>query len=308
MGASSTSDDDSQDISEGERLSSPLQVRSNGAKLETITQALAYKGLIEQRKRPKRQRTSINLDKIRAAIEEVAGKQPSDKKIWNSIQTKDISMKGQELIFSIIHDTFFVGDKWKRENMPAELYESASCHAPRCGDQEESMDHILTMCTAPGQNTIWDLAKELWEMTGRQWPGTCLGKIMGCTVIDFSEGNNRADKLAAAGANRLYKIIMAESVQLIWAIRCERVIGGKQHTEVEIHNRWLFRINKRLKLDQALTKKKSFGNRTIQEGTVTGTWKGTLANENNLPKHWVWDPGVLVGIPPAIQRVHKEQG
>ncbi|KIY47090.1 hypothetical protein FISHEDRAFT_21654, partial [Fistulina hepatica ATCC 64428] len=267
-----------------------------GIKLETITQALAYRGIIEQKPRPVRQSTTANLDKIRAAIEETTGKQPMDKKIWNSIQTKDISRRGQELIFSIIHDTFFIGNKWKQDGMPAELYDRTTCHALGCGDQEESMDHILTICTAPRQSTIWSLAKKLWEMTGRQWPGTCLGKIMGCTVIDLSEGDSKADKLAATGRNLLYKIIVAESIQLIWAIRCERVIGEKSHMEVEIHNRWLYRINKRLKLDQTLTNKKSFGNQAVQEGTVAGTWKGTLANEKNLLKRWTREPGVLVGI------------
>jgi hypothetical protein len=39
----------------------------------------------------------------------------------------------------------------------------------KCG-VPDIMDHIFTNCDAPGQKIIWDLAKQLWQKKGLQWP------------------------------------------------------------------------------------------------------------------------------------------
>ncbi|KAK0477209.1 hypothetical protein EDD18DRAFT_1087760, partial [Armillaria luteobubalina] len=33
----------------------------------------------------------------------------------------------------------------------------------------ENMEHILIDCSMNGHALLWDLAKELWETTGREW-------------------------------------------------------------------------------------------------------------------------------------------
>ena len=104
------------------------------------------------------------------------------------------------------------------------------------------------------------------------------------------------------GAERLYRIIITESAHLIWRIRCERILERSDreqwHSTEEIQNRWLYAINKRLTLDQAMTNKK-YETKAISAQTVLSTWSGTLHDELSLPDDWINLPGVLVGIRPS---------
>ncbi|KIY44925.1 hypothetical protein FISHEDRAFT_6462, partial [Fistulina hepatica ATCC 64428] len=266
-----------------------------GIKLETLTQALAYRA-IKYREKTKRPRTEMNLDRVSSAIETLTGRRPASEKIWRNLRNNDISKKCQELLYNAIHDIFFVGDKWLRDNMPIQYQARAFCQVHQCQQTEESMEHIVTTCAAPGQELIWSLTKQIWEMKGEAWPGKNYGLILGCMTIDFAKDESREEKLRKAGVQRFFRIIATEAFRLIWAIRCERVIAEKQHSEVEIHNRWLYRINARLHLDQALARKSTFGNHALRETVVKNTWRNTLLNEKNLSERWVREPGVLVGI------------
>ncbi|KAJ7850852.1 hypothetical protein B0H13DRAFT_1585009, partial [Mycena leptocephala] len=55
-------------------------------------------------------------------------------------------------------------------------------------------------------------------------------------------------------ADRLFRILISETVHLIWKLRCMRVIERgsdpmRYFSEKEIHNRWLSCINQRLPID-----------------------------------------------------------
>ncbi|KAJ7801834.1 hypothetical protein B0H14DRAFT_2386094, partial [Mycena olivaceomarginata] len=71
-------------------------------------------------------------------------------------------------------------------------------------------------------------------------------------------------------------------------------------------NQWVACINKRLKIDQLLTDRSRYGNRTLDFKTVLKTWDGVLMDNENLPENWIWQSGVLVGIgkfrPPGRNR------
>ncbi|KAJ7683356.1 hypothetical protein B0H17DRAFT_941990, partial [Mycena rosella] len=158
---------------------------------------------------------------------------------------------------------------------------------PPCGTTE-SMQHILTQCDAPGQEAIWELASELWKLkTGVDLARPTTGQIMACAAI----------KRGDAGTTRLLRILISESAFLIWRLRCERVIQEKDPASArEIHNRWLRTINNRLGLDRAMTNEGRYGKRAIKKSLVLKTWRKTLKNERNLPKDWIWETEVLVGI------------
>lgn len=53
-----------------------------------------------------------------------------------------------------------------------------------------------------------------------------------------------------SGANRLYKILISESVYLIRKLRCKRLFNSPKNreptSEIEIHNRWVKTRNPRL--------------------------------------------------------------
>jgi hypothetical protein len=104
------------------------------------------------------------------------------------------------------------------------------------------MEHILLQCTIPGQQVVWNLAKQLWELKKKNWPSIHYGTILGCGLAKITADANKR------GDNRLFCILVSESAHLTWKLRCERHITRndsleEQHTPAEIHNRWLQAIN-----------------------------------------------------------------
>ena len=55
-------------------------------------------------------------------------------------------------------------------------------------------------------------------------------------------------------------------------------------------------LDKQLTIDQALTNDRRFGKKALNEKTVKNTWKGCLANEDELLTDWHKLKEVLVGI------------
>jgi ribonuclease HI len=161
------------------------------------------------------------------------------------------------------------------------------------------MEHILTECTAPGRTEIWSLANELWhKRTDTNIPKN-YGALLGCCLTTFKKNNGKPDK----GLNRLFRIIVSESMYLIWKIRCERTIAwnndpDKFHSHYEIHNKWLQTINARLKMDSIRTNNKIFKAKTIDQKTVLKTWNKCLLDNLHDTRNWCGKTGVLVGIAP----------
>jgi len=114
------------------------------------------------------------------------------------------------------------------------------------------MEHILLECDTPGGAQMWKLANKLWSMRSDKPLPKTYGGLLGCALAVHTKGNGRPD----TGLNRLFRIIMSESIRLIWKLRCERRIAGKHHPEREIHNRWVRAMNARLTLDNLSTNRK----------------------------------------------------
>jgi len=177
-----------------------------------------------------RRRTEDNLNRIKDSIQDRFNYIPTSELIWKAIRHKDLERKTRDFMWMIIHDAYWTGTHWLRGSMSPELQERAFCTL--CGKVDD-FRHILTECESPGQNTIWNLASEVWGLKNSTTPWTflSLGDILGC-------GLARAKN---AGENRLWKILIAESAYLIWVLRCERVIAneGNPFTETEVQNRWV---------------------------------------------------------------------
>jgi ribonuclease HI len=103
------------------------------------------------------------------------------------------------------------------------------------------------------------------------------------------------------GASRLYRILISESIFIIWKVRNSSVIsqGGQSLSNTEIQNRWLHAINQRLNLDRTLTNRARYGKQfSVKPDLVLQTWSSTLKDEEELPDDWLRVPKVLVGIEP----------
>jgi exonuclease III len=274
-------------------LDMSINVKFNltGAQLSCMSQALAYQGIRELKQKHHRRSTLVSLDITRHAAKIFSNQLPSDASIWHSIRNNDITRSTRVFLWKMLHRTHKCGDYWS--NIP-NFEHRRDCHT--CG-AEDSMEHILTECTIPGQKEIWELAQTLWSGKHAKWPQIKnVGLITGCGLAAFKDKTGKPDE----GANRLYRIIISESAHLVWKLRCARVIQLGDNEEnwpsrQEIHNRWIHTINRRLLLDQAMTSAK-YESKALKQHTVLQTWCGVLKDESKLAEDWIGKPGVLVGI------------
>jgi exonuclease III len=267
-----------------------------GAKLSALTQKLAYQGVREilMQKYNKRPRTEAMMQRAQAEAEDAFGSVPTEDQMWKSMRHKDLSRECRHFLYRLMHDSYMVGSHWDRPSFNDELQARKNCRHQHCGG-EESLEHILFYCEAPGREKVWKLAKALWEkknQTKQLWPG--IGMVISCGLARFKTPNGERDY----GAERLYRILVSESAKLIWNLRLERVIPGKDETQTdaEIEARWYKTMNARLSLDRELSNKRKYGKKAIKKRYVLDTWAGTLEREEELPRDWAREGGVLVGI------------
>ena len=253
----------------------PLEVLEHfdlqGAKLSTITQAIAYKGIREQELKVERRTTHLNLEKVRSDIANQTGLLETNEAIWNFIRKTPIRLKIRQFFYKVLYGTQKIGRYW----FNIQNYEERGiCHT--CRD-DETMEHILTGCDHPTNTTIWSQAKNLWPYKDGTWPRVTLGTIIGCNAINVEttrdvrdrNGTTQKKKLNDQGATRLLQILISESAYLIWTLRCERIIRDRTHTEEETKAIWLKIINRRLSEDKTIAtcQGPSHGGSYMDEGT-----------------------------------------
>jgi ribonuclease HI len=274
-------------------LEIPIEFDLQGAKLATITQATAYRGIRERQSQPPRPTTTRNIQNARAAIHEYNGNLETDEALWKGTRNNNIRTRIQQFLYKALHGTQKIGNFW--ENIPG--YEARQiCHI--C-DETESIEHILVRCTTTPPNMIWDLAKNTWPHAPH-WPEISIGIILGCGTISppgiaqpEQPDANRNHGRVPRGATRLLQILISESAHLIWVLRCERVIQERTHTPSEIRCRWLRVINARLTDDKIIATKIKRGEETNRK--VRHTWEHVLKKQMDLPRDWIASPEVLVG-------------
>ncbi|KAJ7657452.1 hypothetical protein DFH06DRAFT_1409785 [Mycena polygramma] len=268
------------DVPRNLNMSTSQGLHLRGAKLTTLTQALAYKAIKSLRATPSRKTTEANVKLIQDAGLLQRGKTPTVASIWKST-----------FLWKAIHGAHRIGKFWT--NIPG--YEDrATCQS--CGELE-SLQHILFECQCPGQLEIWKLVGELWAMKLGVMPAPTMGGVLGCCLVSFESES----KSKPSGVNRLFRILISESAYLIWKLRCERVIArdGEAHSAAEIHNRWVHTLNDRIEVDRFMACDFSYrGRQKILPAVVLRTWSRILLDEDKLPKDWLREPKVLVGIVP----------
>ncbi|KAJ7770093.1 hypothetical protein B0H16DRAFT_1777204 [Mycena metata] len=243
----------------------PDHLQLKGAKLSTLTQATAYRMIKSLKEKVHRKATGENVLATQEATKALFKNTPTEKMIWKSIRNKDISRQVRNFMWKTLHGAHRIGKFWA--HIP-EMEDRATCQ--HCG-VVESMEHIVTECSRPGQKEIWALAETLWRKSHTTWPTVSFGGLMGAALATFP-GNKEKSR----GSARLYRILMTESMYLIWKIR------------------WVALMNERLEIDRNLTNRVRFGKQhAIPSTTVLETWKGSLLNENELPPLWLREPEVL---------------
>ncbi|KAJ6525166.1 hypothetical protein B0H19DRAFT_863741, partial [Mycena capillaripes] len=103
------------------------------------------------------------------------------------------------------------------------------------------------------------------------------------------------------GTSWLYRILISESLFIIWKAKNDIVIqgGGKSPSDAQIHNRWVFRINQCLGRDCTLSNQARYNKQiSVKPVLVLQTWSSTLQIEDKLPENWLRVRKILVCIGP----------
>jgi hypothetical protein len=270
-------------------LDIPARFEPQGAKLASITQAIAYQGIQERARRKHRQSTTLNMEKVRNDIELQVGTQETNEAIWKHIRKNPIRPKIQQFFYKTLHGTHKIGRYWLNIPMLDER-----CYCRTCGS-DESMDHILTTCENPTRTKIWRMAENLWPHDEETWPRISMGTIIGCDTLNIKtmqkkkdeNGQTRLAELHDPGATRLLKIILTESAYLIWTLRCERTIRERIRTDREVEAAWLKVINRRLSEDKTTATKVLRKEHHIN--IVKNTWDRALYKRHrDLPEDWIY--------------------
>ncbi|KAG1875983.1 ribonuclease H-like domain-containing protein [Suillus tomentosus] len=95
-------------------LKIPDNFTLQGAKLQSMTQALGYAGIREKKHLEYKRSTIQLLDVTRHAIAQITTKTEMDASIWASCRKKDISKKIQSFLFRTLHNAYCISNFWMR--------------------------------------------------------------------------------------------------------------------------------------------------------------------------------------------------
>jgi len=197
-------------------LTIPKEIRVSGAKLNKLTQSLAYKAIRDYKIHSSdyqsalaRQATETNLNRVSEAALSISGKHPTNQRIWISLRHKDFSKKVRYFMWTTMHNGYKVGNYWR--NIPG--YENRGL-CQFC-NTEESMEHILTQCLIDGQEQIWNQANSLWQHKGLAWSKPTFGDILASGITNLYNEEGKPLK----GESRFRRILISESAYLIWKLR-----------------------------------------------------------------------------------------
>ncbi|EPS97651.1 hypothetical protein FOMPIDRAFT_1128035, partial [Fomitopsis schrenkii] len=269
----------------------PSRFDLTGMRLTTTTQARAYRGIRALVPEPPRRTTEETIEEIIRAKKQIHNKKAYTARLWTSLRHDDIRLTVSDFLWKALHGAHRCGVFWSK--IPG-LEERALCAHCKTTD---SLEHILVKCGATGQNEIWNLTRNLWTKSGFDWPNTTYIEALTFGLRRWKRHGSTEEEQSAS---RLWRILISESLYLIWKLRCERVIEhegeiGWAHPAASIQSRWLATMNSRLLLDREMTRPRR-AHRSIPEDLVQNTWKCVLQNKDNLPKEWHKKPWVLVGI------------
>ncbi|KIY69342.1 hypothetical protein CYLTODRAFT_436217 [Cylindrobasidium torrendii FP15055 ss-10] len=271
----------------------PNDLHLSGASLMHMTQKLATQAFRdrEELKLGKRRQTEERTQQARVANEQIFGTKLSTPALWKAVLGKKMEKKTKDFLWKVTHEIYMVGAAWLKDNFRPEIRDRAYCK--HCHGVLETMDHILTECNTPGQAEVWSITRNLLDTKGIPWNEPTVGLIISAaapTICD-AKGKRRT------GAERLYSKLIIGAAKHIWALRCRRKMSGNDVplSKQEVSNTWLAKINNELMMDRAMTSYR-LGKAALKVSLVRRTWGGILENEDELPRDWVWNCGVLVGI------------
>ncbi|KAH9986337.1 ribonuclease H-like protein [Russula compacta] len=221
-------------------LSIPDEFNIQGAKLKTLTQAIAYRSIMDSKPNPPRPSSAENIQIAQTALTTINGTQETAETVWLSLRKPVLRFRVQQLLYKAIHNAYLIGEKWLDIHDKEHRALCTTCH------QINSIRHLLLECNSETRTTIWELARRTWPHGQASWPEIDLGTILGVGSICLPgscpepRGNARQhrNRELAKGKTRLLQTLISEASHLIWVLRCEKTIHEKHHTQEEVKKRW----------------------------------------------------------------------
>jgi hypothetical protein len=89
-----------------------------------------------------------------------------------------------------------------------------------CGDDTESLEHVLLTCRSPERTTIWRTTADIWPVTTfGPWPDVTISTILGCGSLslkpqqaEIGPSRNPTNR----NTSQLLHILISEAAHLIW--------------------------------------------------------------------------------------------
>lgn len=270
-------------------LEIPPHFDVQGAKLSSVTQAIAYRGIRESDKPAPRRTTNRNTERIRVDLRHCNGELETDGAIWESLRRQPVRPKIQDFLYKSIHGTHKIGRYWLNIESCEDRCKCTTCN------EEESLDHILTECPANTRTTICTAARTIWPYEEELWPPITPGTILGCGLLEVKIKNLAADQnqnehanetVLISGATRLTKILISEAAYLIWALRCGRVISNRTYNMEAVETAWRRALNKRLSEDVNTATK--IVRREEYTKLISNTWAEAFwKRHGDLAEDWI---------------------
>ena len=278
-------------------LEIPKEFDLQGAKLATLTQAVAYRGIIEQKPPCTRHTTSQNISRVHESLASYHNELESDSTLWKGLCNRSIHLQVRQFLFKAMHGTQKIGSFWSHVEGFEDRGQCSHC------DTTETMEHILLFCPQNPSALIWNLARNLWPHAPNLWPQPDLGILLGCGSIHLPREPHQHLLQAEhpppphlrnhKGASRLLQILLSESLHLIWVLRCDRAIQGKTYSPSDVRKRWFNVINTRLTEDRIIATKVKRDKCYLN--LVKATWKPALTAHGTSPNNWPFSSEVFSG-------------
>ena len=119
----------------------PAEFDLQGAKLATLTQAIAYRGIRSLKPRVPQPTTNCNVNLAREAIEANSGSLETTETIWKSIRKCTIRLRVQQFLFKAIHNTPMIGEFWFNTEEDANPAEPRKTWTTSSYTAEQVMQH-----------------------------------------------------------------------------------------------------------------------------------------------------------------------
>ncbi len=274
-----------------------------GARLATLSQSCAYRSILKKvRDKGKVERESTNraVRLVQTAFAERLKSPIRAATLWRGLGGRDVPRRTRDFLWKCIHNAYRLGSYW--EHIP-ECSERSLCKV--CG-VTETMEHILLTCTADYVGAAWGKLHGTMREKGVVLPVISYGLVLGSQSLVLG----RVGGKQPPGADRIARILLAETVQLIWGLRCRWVIEkgrelGELPTMAETGRKWDAAICRRADMDWSLTARR-FGKKALPVKHVRDTWEGVQLVSERRRVGTQDMPGVLVGrLTP--EPVHDDQ-